>query len=228
MSDAQKRASFELENRPAPFDADAVQQALADSFGAPFGDTTIPVWWVWPGHGQAVTRLGPVAGRLHDAWAMVAGMVGGKVARVDGRWGVVIEPAMWSADQVLERLAEVGTPISRSTWDAYVARGQAPRTRERGRWSQLDVERWIASRPGRAGRITDEEADIRMVVAAVVDGDLDPAEWQATDRAGDDPASDRRQRVAAAIEAARSAEVRAEVASRLGGWARVDVDGGPR
>lgn len=59
----------------------------------------------------------------------------------------------WTTDDVLTYLRSVGAPISRSTWSAYVARGQAPApARTFGRssvWKPADVRDWQSSRPRR-------------------------------------------------------------------------------
>lgn len=57
----------------------------------------------------------------------------------------------WPMSHVLELAG-----ISRSTWTAYVARGQAPQPRYRvdsvRLWSADEVQQWHANRPGAPGR----------------------------------------------------------------------------
>lgn len=59
----------------------------------------------------------------------------------------------WTTEDVLTFLRFVGVPISRSTWSAYVARGQAPAPdRVFGRssaWKPDAVRHWQAERPRR-------------------------------------------------------------------------------
>ena len=59
----------------------------------------------------------------------------------------------WTTADVLAFLKDVGAPISRATWAAYVSRGQAPApARMFGRspaWLPQDVRDWQAARPRR-------------------------------------------------------------------------------
>jgi predicted DNA-binding transcriptional regulator AlpA len=59
----------------------------------------------------------------------------------------------WSTADVLAYLKSVGAPISRATWSAYVARGQAPAPdRMFGKspvWRPKAVKDWQAARPRR-------------------------------------------------------------------------------
>lgn len=63
----------------------------------------------------------------------------------------------WASDDVLTYLEQqTGTRPARSTWEAYVARGRAPKPGRRvGRTPQWDadaIRRWHAERPGQAWR----------------------------------------------------------------------------
>ncbi|MGL5862972.1 MAG: helix-turn-helix transcriptional regulator [Phycicoccus sp.] len=59
----------------------------------------------------------------------------------------------WTTDDVLAFLRSVDAPISRSTWSAYVTRGQAPAPdRTFGRssaWRPAAVREWQLTRPRR-------------------------------------------------------------------------------
>jgi hypothetical protein len=59
----------------------------------------------------------------------------------------------WTTDDVLAFLRSAGAPISRATWSAYVARGQAPAPdRMFGRspaWRPTVIRQWQVSRPRR-------------------------------------------------------------------------------
>jgi hypothetical protein len=59
----------------------------------------------------------------------------------------------WTTDDVLAFLRSAGAPVSRATWSAYVARGQAPAPdRLFGRspaWRPAVIRRWQAARPRR-------------------------------------------------------------------------------
>jgi hypothetical protein len=59
----------------------------------------------------------------------------------------------WTTDDVLAFLRSAGAPISRATWSAYVARGQAPAPdRMFGRspaWRPAAIRQWQVSRPRR-------------------------------------------------------------------------------
>jgi hypothetical protein len=54
---------------------------------------------------------------------------------------------MLTTPDVLELLEQEGRPIRRSTWNAYVARKQAPAAAEHvgstPRWSETDIRSWL-------------------------------------------------------------------------------------
>lgn len=65
---------------------------------------------------------------------------------------------MLTRDEVVARLAELGQPMTASTWSSMVSRGQAPRPDETigrtPRWAKTTIDTWVATRPGQ-GRRTD-------------------------------------------------------------------------
>lgn len=68
------------------------------------------------------------------------------VRRWETRRALSPAPEEWTTDQVLEYLTAAGRPIARSTWEAYVARDQAPAPARRiGRtpvWNERVVRAW--------------------------------------------------------------------------------------
>ena len=63
---------------------------------------------------------------------------------------------MWTTEDVLTYLTEIGKPIARDTWSSDVSRKQAPEPARRiGRtpvWKPSAVREWAANRPGEGYR----------------------------------------------------------------------------
>ncbi len=63
---------------------------------------------------------------------------------------------LWTSTDVLRYLAELGRPITDSTWRSYVAREQAPlpvdSVGSKPLWLAADVQAWGTNRPGQGSR----------------------------------------------------------------------------